>query len=163
MAEPFLNPEGEKVKLFPLRAEFTVVIFLANDCPISNRYAPVIQALEKRFKTNGVAFWLAHPGADESPEAIRKHAREYGLTAPILLDPQHRLAKLAGAKVTPEAAVFRRDGSLAYHGRIDDRFPALGRERVQVQDKTLENALELLLAGKAVPTPHVPGVGCYIE
>jgi len=59
-------------------ARAVVLVFIRNDCPISNRYAPEIVRLQTEFGPRGVRFWLVHPTSSETPEAIRKHAKEYG-------------------------------------------------------------------------------------
>ena len=38
------------------------------------------------------------------------HAKEYKLIAPVVLDHDHKLTRLAEAEVTPEAAVFDAKG-----------------------------------------------------
>jgi len=56
----------------------SVFLFTLTDCPISNRYAPEVERLRAKFAPRGVAFWLVYPDPSESPEAIRKHVKEYG-------------------------------------------------------------------------------------
>lgn len=155
------------------RAAATVTLFVDSDCPVSNRYAPEIQRLNERFAARGVSFWLVYPDPDISAETIRAHRREYGLTLPALRDPRHSLVSLAEAQVTPEAAVFLRDGTLVYHGRIDDRYVGLGQQRAPSR-RDLEEVLEAVLAGRAPtsdfnPAPgralafaSRPGIGCFI-
>src|SRR5438034_199604 len=46
-------------------AKASVFIFISNDCPISNRYAPEIRRLCDEFSRQRVAFWLVHPDPDE--------------------------------------------------------------------------------------------------
>ena len=73
--------------------------------------------------------------------------------------------KLAHATVTPEAAVFVVEGKTlreVYQGRVDDRYISLGQERPQAQHHDLELAITAALAGKPVPHPQGPPVGCSI-
>ena len=70
-----------------------VFVFLANDCPIANRAAPEIQRLYSEFGPQGVSFWMVHANADESPDSIRQHAREYSLPGTLLRDPQAQLVQ----------------------------------------------------------------------
>jgi hypothetical protein len=82
-----------------------------------------------------------------------------------LLDPKQSLVALAHATVTPEAAIFLVDGDNlreVYHGRIDDRYISLGQERPHAQHHDLELALAAALAGRPVPPPEGPAVGCSI-
>ena len=67
-----------------------------------------------------------------------------------MLDPQHRLVKLAKATVTPEAVVFGKNGEVLYRGRIDDQYAALGKKRAAATRHDLFDALDAITAGKPV-------------
>jgi hypothetical protein len=94
-----------------------VFLFTSVECPISNRYAPVVQRLHAEYAAKGVAFWLVYPNPSDKPDAIREHLKAFSYPAHALRDPGHALVKLTGVQVTPETAVFDRQRSLAYHGR----------------------------------------------
>jgi len=136
-------------------------VFVATECPISNRYAPEVHRLRAKFPE--VRFWIVYPNAAEPDRAVRKHAKEFGHEGPVLRDPKHKLVRLAQVRVTPEAAVFTQGGELLYHGRIDDRQVDFGKERPQPTTHDLENALTAVLRGKAPLQPAVPAVGCPIQ
>jgi hypothetical protein len=140
----------------------TVLIFVSNDCPIANRYVPEIRRLEDAFAKRGVSFWLVHADPEETAAEIREHDRKFGVTLRVLRDPEHRLAELAQAHVTPTAALFTSGKALVYHGRIDDRVVDLGRERAEPGQRDLVEALEAVLAGRAVANPVTTAVGCHI-
>ena len=140
----------------------TVLLFVSSECPISNRYAPEIRRLHEKFGTNGVRFRLVYPDRDDKAESIHTHTNQYGLSMGTIHDPQHDLVTRAQATVTPEAAVFTPEGRLVYHGRIDNRYVAFGKERPQATEHDLEKVLEDVLAGHRVRTPYKPAVGCYI-
>ena len=93
---------------------------------------------------------------------MRTHLEDYGYPVHALLDPGHALVKLSKVSITPEAALFDRARTLAYHGRIDDRFVSLGVERPAASTRDLFQALTAVLDGKAPPQASAPGVGCYI-
>jgi len=137
-----------------------VLLFIARDCPISNSYAPEIKRIMARYTPEGVAFTLVYP--DTSLAAAKEHAKGYGYTCPILLDPKHRLARRAGATVTPEAAVFAPNGKLLYRGRIDDLYFGLGQRRFTAATHDLREALDSVLSGKPVSTPRTKAIGCFI-
>ena len=139
-----------------------VLIFVSNDCPIANGYSPEIRRLHEHYAPRGFAFWLVHCDPDETEVSIREHNREYGLDLATLRDTHYRLAKLAKAKAVPSVAVFASNGQMVYHGRIDDRFAALGVERPQALHHDLEEALEAVLAHRPVAVPETQAVGCYL-
>ena len=139
-----------------------VFIFISTDCPISNRYAPEIRRVDEEFARSGVRFWLVYADADASSDAIRKHIKEYRLPQQALRDPRHTLVRLAQARVTPEGAVFLPDRRLVYHGRIDNRYADLGKERPEATQHDLEEVLKAIVQGKSVPYSTAKAVGCYI-
>ena len=149
-ADPFTAAAGKPV----------VLIFVRTDCPISNRYAPLIQQISAEYAAK-VALWLVYPGRTATAEKIRQHERDYGYKIPALRDPQHGLASQAQVQVTPEAAVFDADHHLLYHGRIDNLFKDFGRARPAATTHELDDAIQAALSGRT-PPPSTPGVGCYI-
>jgi hypothetical protein len=140
----------------------TVLIFVSTDCPISNRYAPEIKRLHDEFTSRGVRFRLVYPNPLDGEAAIGKHLQEYGLPRIAEHDRDHSLVKMAGATITPEAAVFDARQRLVYRGRIDDRFVDLGRERPAATQADLRNALTASLAGNRVSPSRTQAVGCFI-
>jgi thiol-disulfide isomerase/thioredoxin len=141
--------------------KIVVLLFVRTDCPISNRYAPTIQAMSAHYGTHA-AFYLVYPIKSETADQIRKHAKEYGYHLPILRDPDYALVKKAQVQVTPEAAVFSADGRLLYHGRIDDWYVDFGRARSAPTTHDLSAALDAAVADKRVPTAAAPAVGCFL-
>jgi thiol-disulfide isomerase/thioredoxin len=139
-----------------------VLVFVRTDCPVSNRYAPLIQKLSTEH-AGKAAFWLIYPSKSESPEAIRKHEREYGYKIPALRDPQHVLVKESQVQITPEVAVFDLSKRLVYHGRIDNLYEDIGRARSTATTHELEDAIFAALTGKSLAVDATHGVGCYIS
>ena len=156
------------IHLAPPGTEAVVVIFVASDCPISNRYLPEIQRLESKFAGQHVMFWFVYPNVGETTGAVRQHEAAYGAEEHVLLDPQHKLVALTHAKVTPESAVLvpERGGAEAlrtvYHGRIDDRYVQIGQERPSATQHDLERAIVDVLQHRSVQQPDGPAVGCGI-
>ena len=158
-----LNLDGETVDpLASVTNKAVVLLFLSCECPISNRYAPEIRRLNSKFASRGVKVWLVYPNADEDAKAITQHTNAYRLNCDVLRDPHHSLVKRAKATVTPEAAVFLKDGRLVYHGRIDNRYVVLGKERPEATEHDLDVFLQAVVDGKSLPKSAKPAVGCYI-
>jgi thiol-disulfide isomerase/thioredoxin len=139
-----------------------VLVFVRTDCPVSNRYAPLIQKLSAEY-AGKAAFWLVYPSKSESAEAIQKHEREYGYKIPALRDPQHVLVKESQVQITPEVAVFDAAKRLVYHGRIDNLYEDIGRARSAATTHELEDAISAALTGKSLAVDASHGVGCYIS
>ncbi len=145
-----------------LGEELTVLVFTASDCPVANGYAPEIGAIAKQYADQGVRFFVVNVEAATSVDKLLEHSRSYGLPGPVLLDREHKLASVVGAEVTPEAAVVRPGGAVAYLGRIDDRVPELGVRRSLATKRELRDALDSVLAGQPVAVPRTKAVGCLI-
>jgi thiol-disulfide isomerase/thioredoxin len=155
--------DGRSVNPFSApSAKVVVLVFLRGDCPVSSRYAPVIQQISKHY-ADQASFWLVYPDKTESPATIRKYLQDYGYQLPALRDPNHALVKLGHAQITPEVSVFDRNRQLVYDGRIDDWYVDLGRARPAPTTHELEDAIHAALAGKSVTKSEVRGVGCYIS
>jgi hypothetical protein len=56
--------------------------------------------------------------------------------------------------------VFDAGRTLAYHGAMDASTPG---NKLPVTGELLRDALDLVLAGKPVPEPHRPAMGCSIK
>jgi hypothetical protein len=148
-----LSPHGQKA---------VVLIFTRTDCPISNRYAPEIQRLFKKYSGQGVDFRLVYTERELSAEAMERHRREYGYPMPGLLDPAHQYVARAHARTTPEVAVFA-SGRLVYRGRIDDRYVDVSKARQQAERHDLDEALGAVVAGQTPPARETTAIGCAIE
>jgi hypothetical protein len=161
---PLLNLEGTPADPFHSpQAKLLVFVFARTDCPISNSYAPEIRRLHDTFASQGVAFWLVYPDSDSTPEQITTHLREYEYPCGALRDPSHKFCKRAQVTITPEVAIFRTNGELVYHGRIDNRYVDFGKARPAATERDARDALTSALAGKRVSPAGGPAVGCFIE
>ncbi|MFM7051245.1 MAG: redoxin domain-containing protein [Planctomycetota bacterium] len=146
-----------------------VVVFVSHECPIANAMAPDLTRLAQAARARGVDFYAVHPATWATTDIARRHAQEFGLAASItvLVDPSQRIARAFGATVTPEAAVYRRDGEggfrTLYLGRVSDLYAGIGRRRAQPTTNDLADAIDLSIAGRPVPEPYPKAIGCFIE
>ena len=162
-AQTALDLHGKTVD--PLHApggKIIVLIFARTDCPITNRYVPLLLQLKDahREKAN---FWLVYPDKNTSAEQISEHLRQFAVSIPALRDPSHALVKRAAVSITPEVAVFDANARLLYHGRIDNLYEIAGRSRPAATTHELQDVLNAAIAGKPSPFASSPAVGCYIS
>lgn len=141
-------------------AKAIVILSLATDCPISNAYAPAMVRLEQDFGPRGVRFLGVHCDTDVTAGIAAKHAADYRIGFPILLDPEQLLARPAGVQVTPEAVVLLPSGEIVYRGRIDDRYQTLGRRREEPTTHELASAIAAVLAGQRPSPATAKATGC---
>lgn len=154
--------------LAKIRSQAVVFIFVKVDCPISNRYVPLINSLATRYADKDIGFWLVYPDRHLSEAAIQEHRREYAFELPVIRDTEHDLVRLSGAKVTPQAAVFlpSEDGTnwgrRIYTGRIDNQYAAFGKSRPRATRNDLVEILEALTTGQPLEPTMTKAVGCAI-
>jgi thiol-disulfide isomerase/thioredoxin len=136
----------------------TVLIFVATDCPLSNKYAPEIARLSRHYGGRLDFHTVYAAGAD-----VAAHQRSYGKPCEAIVDVDGRLRNAARIQVTPEAAIFLPKRGFVYRGRIDDRFPDIGIERSVPTTHDLEDALKAVLRNKVPPAPAGRAVGCPVS
>lgn len=157
-----LDPGGSPLDPFKeARGKVVVLVFVRTDCPISNRYAPLIQELSAKY-AHEAAVWLVFPDRTASPKNIRAYLHEYGYKLPALRDAEHAWVEKSRVKVTPEAAVFNTKRELVYHGRIDNLYQDFGKARRAATTHELADAIEAASKGVSPRTAWVDGIGCFI-
>jgi hypothetical protein len=139
-----------------------VLVFTLQDCPIANSYVPTLNKLVDDYGPRGIRLLLVHVDPQLTIDEARKHAEEYQIKAPVVVDRKHDWVNFAGATRSPEVAVFSPAGEVLYTGRIDDKYAGLGKRRTHVSAHDLRDALDAILAGRPVPQPKTDAVGCFI-
>lgn len=138
-----------------------VVIFLGTDCPLAKLYGPKLAAMAERYKDKMVQFVAVDSNQQDTLAAIAHYVRLHKITFPVLKDPGNVVADLFAAVRTPEVFVLDENRTVRYRGRIDDQF-GVGYAKSSAKQHTLEDALEDVLAGRAVRVAATEAVGCRI-
>ena len=139
-------------------AKGTVILFVATKCPVSNNYNERMEKLAQDYKAKGISVFGINSNYTEPAADVKAHAAERGLTFPILKDDGNKIADRFGATKTPEAYVLDANMKLVYHGRIDNSQKIEG-----ITSNDLRDALEELVAGKAVSKTGAAAFGCTIK
>jgi hypothetical protein len=79
---------------------------------------------------------------------------------PYLRDTDQHFAYDLGAACTPDFLLFDRDFRPTYRDAFDASSP---KDRVAVTGGLLEDGIEHTVAGRGVPKPHRPAMGCGIK
>jgi thiol-disulfide isomerase/thioredoxin len=159
---PEPSSDAHQLPLVTRSRPATVLLFIAPECPISNGYAPELRRISEKYSPRGAAFFAVHSDPTVTRDAAAKHAAEYNLPFPVLLDPEQKLTRQVGATVTPEAAVLDPTGTVRYLGRIDDLYYSFGRRRTMPTSRELVDALDAVLAGRPVSKAFAAPIGCEI-
>lgn len=162
------NVDGNMLSMSDLKeAKGFIVIFDCNTCPYSKAYNERIIGLNNKYATQGFPVIAINANdATESPgdsyEKMVSVSKKKGYTFPYLIDESQTVARTYGATNTPHVYVLHRVGKdlkVAYIGTIDDN----ARNAAAVTRKYVEEAVDALLAGKAVPTTKTKAIGCGIK
>lgn len=159
----FRATDGGPVSLRAFQGDRLVaVVFMGTQCPVGNQYLPRMMELQRRFADRGVAFLGVNANDSESAEQVAQHAREYGLTFPVVKDPENAAADALRIGRTCETLLIDRSGILRYRGAIDDEFRP-GQQKGQGVHHYLADAVEAVLAGRSPEPATTPVLGCPIE
>ena len=149
---------GDEDRLRPV-----ALVFLDTYCSISSRYLPELNDLAEQADAAGVDFYGVFSDPMLSWDHIRQVRDEYGLTFPVLFDASGDLASRLAPAITPEAFIVGKDDRIAYRGRIDNRFAAIGALRKKITAHDLRDAIQAISTGEAIASPVTEPVGCIFE
>ncbi len=139
----------------------TVLVFTSTGCPLVERYMPLLKRLDDEYRVAGVQFVAVNVGADDSIMDMAEHAMRFGVEYPVVKDFDAACARALGVTRTPEVVVLDERRVLRYRGRIDDQY-RLGGTQAMASKNDLRDALDAVLAGRAVAITETPLDGCLI-
>lgn len=141
-----------------------VVVFLATECPISNRYIPLLNEIAGKDRTKPP---IRVYGVISSPHITRDdaiaHSEKYKPQFPILFDASGELRDQLSATHTPHAYLLSSRGKVLYDGAIDDRFAAINVAKTTPAKHYLKDAIHSFLRREKVAVRQTTPVGCPLE
>jgi thiol-disulfide isomerase/thioredoxin len=166
--------DGKTWALKDFDNDVLVLIFTANHCPTAQAYEDKIIQMSIDYGAKSVdivAISSNHPGAvrldelgytdlGDSFDDMKIRARNKKFYFVYLYDGDDQAVALKyGPTATPHIFIFDKKRKLQYQGRIDDT------ENPYVTAKSTDaiNAIDALLAGKAVTTPTTKVFGCSMK
>jgi peroxiredoxin len=142
-----------------------LVMFLSNHCPYVRRIENAIGAVTAQYRAAGLATvaicsndTVTYP--DDDADHLAGQATRAGFAFPYLIDRTQEVALSYTAACTPDFFLFDGRRRLAYRGEFDAARPS---NDLPADGASLRIALDSVLAGKPVPEPHTPSVGCGIK
>lgn len=146
----------------------TVVLEWFNPgCPyVVDTHTPggALHGVAEREMANGVVWLAINSGAPgkqgHDPQENRKAAKDWGLSHPILLDPDGTVGRAYGARTTPHMYVIDGEGVLRYEGAVDNQ-PM--RQATGDRVPYLQHAVTDVVAGKRARTPRTRPYGCSVK
>ncbi|WP_423148782.1 redoxin family protein [Rubrolithibacter danxiaensis] len=174
---PDFNLEGTDRKRYTLKnfadSKLLAIIFTCNHCPTAQAYEDRIKELVTDYKNKGVAIVAISPNdassvrldemgytdMGDSKEEMKIRAKDKGFNFPYLYDGENSEVSLKyGPVATPHVFIFDAERKLRYTGRIDNSEKP-GTAKIH----DTRNALDALLAGKAVPVETTKTFGCSVK
>ncbi|MBY0587367.1 redoxin domain-containing protein [bacterium] len=140
----------------------TAIVFIGTGCPVANLYLPELKQLQASFASQGVQVLGVNSNFGDDAETIKKHAADFQVTFPVLIDAEQKLASGLSIARTPEVVVVDKKGEIRYRGRIDDRHGYTYRRDASTR-ADLEEAIKEVLADKAVSVARTEPVGCLLH
>lgn len=141
-----------------------VFVFLSTECPIARSYTKTLNNVHASLKEGGgVDFFGVISDPSTTRSAAAQHAREFGLSFPVLFDASGELASAFAVRVIPEAVVVDDDRRAVYRGKIDDAYIEIGRRRPSVQQHFLRDAIAAAIDGKEPTVRRTEAIGCLVE
>lgn len=140
-----------------------VVIFMAVDCPITQKYMTSIKEIASQFVDKHVSVTGYFPaGLSKKQESAFRAEYQIPKFIKLVDDKKHVWTEKLNAKVTPEAFVLNND-QVVYRGAIDNWFYELGRYRLEITDHYLIDAVNAILEGKKQEVSETEAIGCFIQ
>ncbi len=140
----------------------TLFIFLSPECPLCQNYSTTLNKLCRQYAAN-VQMYGIIPGKAYTIDDVKKFAHQYKISFPILIDANKKLTACLHASVTPQVILLNNKNVLLYKGAIDNWVQSLGRQRVNVTEFFLQDALQQSTSNKTVLVKRTKAVGCSIN
>lgn len=146
-------------------AQALLVVFISNHCPYVRHVEKAFGEFAAEYAARGLATVAISANdvsnyPDDAPERLVEQIERAGFTFPYLYDESQEVARSYRAACTPDFFLYDAQRLLAYRGQFDDSRP---NGTVPVTGDSMRAAVDAVLAGKAVPEPHYPSIGCSIK
>ncbi|WP_068069248.1 thioredoxin family protein [Nocardia xishanensis] len=139
-----------------------LVVFACNHCPYVRHIEDELGAVIAASDVPALAICTNDADAypDDKPEGLRAQAKRARWSFPYLIDESQSVGRVFGAACTPDFFLYDANLALAYRGAFDESTPGNGKP---VTGSELRAALAAVLAGRTVPEPQRPSMGCSIK
>ena len=143
----------------------TVVMFICNHCPFVKHVNEELVRLCNDYRVMGFGFVAISSNEVEnypqdSPEKMRKNAREEGFPFAYLYDATQEVAMAYKAACTPDFYLFDETKKLVYRGQLDNSRPGNG---IPVNGRDLREAMDHILNNRHQRKDQKPSIGCNIK
>ena len=152
---------GKPHTLAEYAGKIVVLEWVNPECPFVKRHYDnkTMVNLANTYADKGVV-WLAVNSTNTFDQAKNAaFVQERGTPYPVLNDSDGKVGRLYDAKTTPHLFVIDKAGQLAYQGAVDDDPAGNKADKINY----VKQAIDDLLAGRAVATPETKPYGCSVK
>ena len=171
-APDFSAPDtnGKTQSLAEYKGKYVVLEWFNPECPFVKKHygGGNMQKLQSDYTGKGVV-WLTinsnAPGTEGNLNADQaKKIMDSWKTkqTALLLDPESKIAKLYGAKNTPNMVIISPEGKIVYEGAIDSKATPNPAD-IPSSTNYVKSALDESLAGKPVSNAQTKPYGCSVK
>ncbi|MGE3263261.1 MAG: redoxin family protein [Bacteriovoracia bacterium] len=162
-----LDHHGDMFELYrgAKLAESKAIVFISTGigCPIVEKSLPKVQSLAEKYQDKKIQFVLVNSNVQDERADIVKHAKEFGIKLPILLDQSQIVADALNFDRTAEAVIVEtKNWQIVYRGAIDDRM-SYTDTKLAAKHEYLGNALDDFLANRNIRQAKTETMGCAIS
>ena len=162
------NIDGKFVSLSDFNdAKGFIIVFTCNTCPYAVLYEDRIEALNKKYASQGYPLIAIMPNnvqtkPGDSMKSMKQRAIDKGFTFPYLMDASQKIYPQYGATKTPHVYILEsttRGPVVRYIGGIDDNY----KDAALVKTNYVEDAIEALKKGNIIKQTTTRAIGCSIK
>ena len=162
------NIDGKFVSLSDFNdAKGFIIVFTCNTCPYAVLYEDRIEALNKKYASQGYPLIAIMPNnvqtkPGDSMKSMKQRAIDKGFTFPYLMDAGQKIYPQYGATKTPHVYILEsttRGPVVRYIGGIDDNY----KDATLVKTNYVEDAIEALKKGNLIKQTTTKAIGCSIK
>lgn len=155
------KPQDRRFNKLIKQQQFSVVMFIAPDCPLCKTLAKPYNELAKKY--TDIQFLAVHSGENYEAMELNMFVTENDFKPPVFRDLDYTTAHLLNATVTPEFVLVDSSGKILYQGLLDDRILRLGSYKQQWSEFYLEDAIKAVLTDVKPKIAKTTPVGCVLE
>jgi peroxiredoxin len=171
-APDFSAPDanGKTQSLSEYKGKYVVLEWFNPECPFVKKHygGGNMQKLQGEYTGKGVV-WLTidsnAPGTEgniTAEQAQKIMAQWKTKQTALVLDPESKIAKLYGAKNTPDMVIINPEGKIVYEGAIDSKATPNPAD-IPSSTNYVKNALDESLAGKPISNAQTKPYGCSVK
>src|ERR1700726_1584136 len=171
-APDFSAPDanGKTHSLSEYKGKYVVLEWFNPECPFVKKHygSDNMQKLQAEYTAKGVVWLTIDSNAAGTEGNITGDQANKIMTSwktkqtALLLDPESKVARVYGAKNTPDMIVINPEGKIVYEGAIDSKASPNPAD-IPSSTNYVKNALDESLAGKPVSNPTTKPYGCSVK